>query len=65
MKIGHTVPFHGGNGKLFGDIPIMRLLHKDGLNTDRMVKFVYLVGNYSFAAQNSATIECKIYRVSV
>ena len=38
MKIGRTVPPHGGNGKLPGGIPIMRLHHKDGLNTDRTGK---------------------------
>ena len=35
MKIGRTVPPHGGNGKQPGGIPIMRPHHKDGLNTDR------------------------------
>ena len=35
MKIGRTVLPHGGNGTLPGGIPIMRLHHKDGLNTDR------------------------------
>ena len=34
MKIGRTVPPHGGNGTLPGGIPIMRLHHKDGLNTE-------------------------------
>ena len=38
MKIGRTVPPHGGSGKHPGSIPIMRLHHKDGLNTDRTVK---------------------------
>ena len=38
MKIGRKVPPHGGNGKLPGGIPIMRLHHKDGLNTDRTGK---------------------------
>ena len=33
MKIGHKVPPHGGNGKLSGGIPIMRLHHKDGVWT--------------------------------
>ena len=43
MKIGRKVPPHGGNGKLPGGIPIMRLHHKDGLNTDRTGKPVYSV----------------------
>ena len=30
MKIGHKVPPHGGNGKLTGGTPIMRIHHKDG-----------------------------------
>ena len=38
MKIARKVPPHGGNGKLPGGIPIMRLHHKDGLNTDRTGK---------------------------
>ena len=42
MKIGRTVPPHGGNGKHPGDIPIMRSQHKDGLNTDRTVKPVVI-----------------------
>ena len=43
MKIGRKAPPHGGNGKLRGGIPIMRLHHKDGLNTDRTVKPVQSV----------------------
>ena len=43
MKIGRKVPLHGDNGKLPGGIPIMRLHHKDGLNTDRTGKPVYSV----------------------
>ena len=43
MKIGRKVPPHGGNDKLPGGIPIMRLHHKDGLNTDRTGKPVYSV----------------------
>ena len=39
-EIGRKVPLHGGNGKLPGGIPIMRLHHKDGLNTDRTGKLV-------------------------
>ena len=42
MKIGRTVP-RGGNGKLPGGSTIMRLHHKDGLNTDRTEKPVYSV----------------------
>ena len=42
-KIGRTVPPHGGNGKLPGGISIMRLHHKDGLNTDRTGKPVQSV----------------------
>ena len=42
MKIGRTVPPHGGNGKLPGGIPIMRPHHKDGLNTDRTGKPVVI-----------------------
>ena len=38
MKIGRTVPPHGGNGKQPGGILIMRPHHKDGLNTDRTGK---------------------------
>ena len=34
MKIGRTVPPHGGNGIQPGGIPIMRIHHKDGVNTD-------------------------------
>ena len=33
MKIGHKVPPHGGNGKLTGGNPIMRIHHKDGVST--------------------------------
>ena len=43
MKIGHKVPPHGGNGKLPGGIPIMRIHHKDGVSTDRTGKPVYSV----------------------
>ena len=43
MKIGRKVPPHGGNGKQTGGIPIMRLHHKDGVNTDRTVKPVQSV----------------------
>ena len=40
MKIGRKVPLHGGNGKQIGGIHVMRLHHKDGLNTNRTEKFV-------------------------
>ena len=43
MKIGHKVPPHGGNGKLPGGIPIVRIHHKDGVSTDRTGKPVYSV----------------------
>ena len=39
MKIGRTVPLpRGGNGKLPGGIPPLRLHDKDGLDTDRTGK---------------------------
>ena len=52
MKIGRKVPPHGGNGKLPGGIPIMRLHHKDGLNTDRTGKFVYAVRQLFICVMN-------------
>ena len=52
MKIGHKVPPHGGNGKLPGGIPITRLHHKDGLNTDRTVKPVYSVNQLFTCGMN-------------
>ena len=48
MKIGHKVPFHGGNGKLTGGTPLMRIQNKDGVSTDRTGKFVYQCINHSF-----------------
>ena len=42
MKIGRTVPPHGGHGKLPGGFPVMRPHHKDGLNTDRTGKLVII-----------------------
>ena len=42
MKIGRKVPPHGGNGKLPGDIPLVRPHHKDGLNNDRTGKPVII-----------------------
>ena len=52
MKIGRKVPPHGGNGKLPGGIPIMRLHHKDGLNTDRTEKPVYSVNHLFICGMN-------------
>ena len=52
MKIGRKVPPHGGNGKLPGGIPIMRLHHKDGLNTDRTGKPVYSVNHLFICGMN-------------
>ena len=52
MKIGRKVPLHGGNGKLPGDIPVMRLHHKDGLNTDRTVKLLYSVNQLFICGMN-------------
>ena len=43
MKIGRKVPPHGGNGTPPGGIPIKRLHHKDGVNTDRTAKLVQSV----------------------
>ena len=39
----NTVPLHGGNGTQLGRIPIMRLHHKDGVNTYRTGKLVQSV----------------------
>ena len=52
MKIGRKVPPHGGNGKLPGGIPIMRLHHKDGLNTDRTGKPVSSVHQLFICGMN-------------
>ena len=52
MKIGRTVPPHGGNGKQPGGIPIMRLHHKDGLNTDRTGKPVQSVNRLFICGMN-------------
>ena len=46
------VPPHGGNGKLPGGITIMRLHHKDGLNTDRTGKLVYSVNQLFICGMN-------------
>ena len=34
MKIGHKVPLHGGNGKLTGGTPSVRIHHESGVSTD-------------------------------
>ena len=52
MIIGRKVLFHGGNGKLLGGVPIMRLHHKDGLNTDRTGKPVYSVNQLFICGMN-------------
>ena len=52
MTIGRKVLPHGGNGKLLGSIPIMRPLHKDGLNTDRTGKPVYSVNRLFICGMN-------------
>ena len=52
MKIGRTVPPHGGNGKLPGGIPILRIHHKDGVNTDRTGKPVYSVNQLFICGMN-------------
>ena len=52
MKIGRTVPPHRGNGKLTGGIPIMRIHHKDGLNTGRTGKPVYSVHHLFICGMN-------------
>ena len=52
MKIGHKVPPHGGNGKLPGGIPIMKIHHKDGVSTDRTGKPVYSVNQLFICGMN-------------
>ena len=52
MKIGRTVPPHGGNGKQPGGIPITRLHHKDGVNTDRTGKPVQSVNQLFICGMN-------------
>ena len=52
MKIGHKVPPHGGNGKLTGGTPIMRIHHKDGVSTDRTGKLVYSVHQLFICSMN-------------
>ena len=43
MKIGRSVSPHGGNGTQPGGIPIMKIHHKDEVNTDRTGKPVQSV----------------------
>ena len=62
MKYGRTVPPHGGNGKQPGGIPIMRLHHKDGLNTDRTEKPVQSVSRLIICGMNHKELYAKIYR---
>ena len=63
MKTGRKVPPHGGNGKLPGGISIMRLHHKDGLNTDRTGKPVYSVNQLFICGMNLCkNLMHKIYR---
>ena len=52
MKMGRQVPPHGGIGKLPGGSSIMRLHHKDGLNTDRTGKPVYSVNQLFIFGMN-------------
>ena len=52
MKIGRTVPPHGGNGTQPGGILFMRLHHKDGVNTDRTGKPVYSVNQLFICGMN-------------
>ena len=52
MKIGRTVPPHGGNGKQPGGIPVMIPHHKDGLNTDRTWKPVQSVNRLFICGMN-------------
>ena len=52
MKFGHKVPPHGGNGKLTGGTPIMRIHHKDGVSTDRTGKPVYSVHQLFICGMN-------------
>ena len=52
MNIGRTVPPHGGNGKQPGGIPIVRLHHKDGVNTDRAGKPVQSVNQLFICGMN-------------
>ena len=63
MKIGRTVPPHGGNGKQPGGIPIMRPHHKDGVNTDRTGKPVQSVNQLFICGMNlRKNLVHKIYR---
>ena len=53
IKIGRTVLPHGGNGKQPGGILIMRLHHKDGVNTDRTGKPVQSVNQLFICGHES------------
>ena len=59
MKIGHKAPPHGGNGKLTGGNPIMRIHHKDEVSTDWTEKPVYPVRQRYESQQE---LNAKIYR---
>ena len=62
MKIGRKVLPHGGNGKLLGGIPIMRLHNKDGLDTDRTGKPVIISESSIYLWHEShKRIWCTIY----
>ena len=72
MKIGRTVPPHGGSGKHPGGIHIMRPYHKDGLNTDRTVKpvvisessiYLWHESHYEFGAQFTVIISVTVNAV--
>ena len=52
QKIGHKVPPHGGNGKLTGGTPLMRIHRKDGVTTDRTGKLVYSVDQLFICGMN-------------
>ena len=52
LEIGHKVPPHGGNDKLPGGIPIMRIHHKDGVSTDRTGKSVYSMNQLFICGMN-------------
>ena len=59
-----TVPLHGGNGNQTGGIPIVRLHHKDGLNTDRTGNPVHSVNQLFICGMNlSKNLMHKIFIV--
>ena len=62
MKIGRTVPPHGGNGKHPGGILPLRHHHDDGLDTDRTVKLVQSVNRLFICGMNLTKIWCTIDR---